>query len=757
MSLPAPAPLHVVEGLVTAEKVLDALAKTSGFSARPAQRELSAITRDTLISSKVGCVEAPTGTGKTLGYLSGALEAQARSGKELPIVVATATVSLQSQILREDVPRLEAIGALDSRKVAVAKGRGRYFCPRTAEMLQDKAAQDTQLDIFDRTKEVADAGVPIALNMLKAWKDKTWDGERDSWQGPIPQCWESACGASSETCVTKACAYYDSCPYMLSRQRLSTAKLIIANHDIVLADLAQRHDEMNSVLPPKHYALVIDEAHNLPDKAARTKETAIDFGNTDFLLELEPYNERCRTIRAVLLALRKGETFDESVFVHTAAVLRGKLEALSSALMQPDLHPGSSPLGTQEFNDAGLVSWGQETPPAALLEKLLDLLPDAAALDDALSKVAEALMDFAGQAVGADKAYAVRLLGQTHKFRARAGNLRKGLELFLSSDVLVRWASHRNGKLQLRTHPLEGREVLTKLLWDSGLPVMMVSATLQVGGSFERFRSKSGLPETATVKALEPVFDYSRGFLHLPQMETTPGEPGHEAELVAMLTALFEQEVSPGMLVLFTSRESMNRVTRALPDHLRSAVLVQNQQAVPELVAEHKARIDAGHRSILVGLDSMSEGLDLPGDYCGHVVITRLPFAVPGDPVEEARRTSLGKDWFEQAYLADMLTMLIQATGRLIRRESDHGVITVLDKRLTTRRYSMQAYAALPDFTRGPKIRGYFEQAHARGFKLGIPKGKGAMQSAPAKAKLTLVHTSPPKDQHATTRGDDAW
>jgi hypothetical protein len=318
-----------------------------------------------------------------------------------------------------------------------------------------------------------------------------------------------------------------------------------------------------------------------------------------------------------------------------------------------------------------------------------------------------------------------------------AKELQQGLYLFCNGEQLVRWVyRNREGKVSLHTQPLEGSDVLTELLWRTGFPVAMVSATLQIAGSFKRFIGKTGLPGHAVTAALPPVFDYSRGYLHQPPMATEPGDAGFEAEVTSKLEKLFKANVAPGMLVLFTSRESMRRVVRALSEDVGSYALVQDHRPLPELIAQHKERINKGERSMLVGLDSMAEGLDLPGKYCGHVVITRLPFAVPGSPVEEARRDYLGKAWFEEAYLADMLTMLIQACGRLIRRESDHGVISVLDKRLSGRRYTATAIAALPDFTRGTRIAEYFEMAKKRGFDL-----SHGVHAAP---KLSVVPASAP-------------
>ncbi|KVP97738.1 hypothetical protein WJ96_04000 [Burkholderia ubonensis] len=718
--------------LPTLTDIFSAMTDRFGLSPRASQLKLAAYVRDAVSSGGICCVEAPTGTGKTLGYLAGALDAQAHSGKPVPIVVATATVGLQEQIIRHDIPRLAAVGAVDPRKVAVAKGRGRYFCPRTAALLEDKKMQDGQFDMFQEDKHVADGGVQVALDMLHAWRNGEWDGDRDNWNGTIPSCWESACGASSDTCVNRACEHFDKCPYMGSRQKLATAQVIVANHDIVLADLAQRAEEQSTTaLPPKSYALIFDEAHNLPEKAVSTKRACARLSDTDWLRKLEPYGEATLSTARMAKALSRSTEFTPDVFSVGAALLVSNMESLARYLGD-----------TLKFSASGTSSWGLTEPEPALQSRVIDLCGQAVQLLNALKTAAKAYADYAEEAGGAEKAFAVRMLAQTYKFQRQAKELQAGLEYFCARERRVRWATRtRDDRIMLNTQPLEGQEVLNELLWGIEFPVSMVSATLQIAGSFERFRDKTGLPAHAVTAALPPVFDYSRGYLHMPEMQYEPGFAGYEAELRDKLERLYRADVAQGVLVLFTSRESMRRVARALPADIAALTLVQDHRPVPELVAQHRAAIDAGKRSILMGLDSMSEGLDLPGRYCGHVVITRLPFAVPGDPVEEARREHLGKDWFEHAYLADMLTMLIQGTGRLIRREDDFGVISVLDKRLWTKRYCKVAFAALPDFTRGEKLKGYFEMVKTRGLDK-TSSGKPKTEKTPV--KLEVVKGSAP-------------
>lgn len=718
--------------LPTYTAIFEAMSQAYSLQTRASQLKLSEFVRSAVFTGGVCCVEAPTGTGKTLGYIAGALDAQAHMGSPIPIVVATATVGLQEQILRDDIPRLAAVGALDPRKVAVAKGRGRYFCPRTAALLEDKSMRDNQFDMFHADKHVAEGGTTVALDMLRAWRDGSWDGDRDSWQGSIPDCWASSCGASSETCVNRACEHFDKCPYMASRQKLATAQLIVANHDIVLADLKQRSEEQSTtVLPAKKYALIVDEAHNLPDKAISTRSASANLTDSDWLRKLEAYGETNLNTPRIAKVLKRSVEFKADVFSVGAALLINNMDLLAQFLQK-----------NFKFSSDGTCTWGLSIPDKAVQEEVVRLSAQATQLVLALQAMAKAYAEYAEEASGMEKAFAVRMLAQTHTHQRHATDLFSGLELFAAPDNMVRWVSrNKHGHVSLNTRPLEGNDVLSDLLWKTEMPVALVSATLQIAGSFERFRAKSGLPARAVTAALDPVFDYSRGFLHQPKMDCSPSDPGFELELTEKLAILFKKEISKGMLVLFTSRESMRRVVRALPDHIATRALVQDHRPVPELIAMHKERIDNGQQSMLVGMDTMSEGLDLPGKYCGHVVITRLPFSPPGDPVEEARREHLGKDWFDHAYLADMLTNLIQATGRLIRRESDHGVITVLDSRLSTKRYALKAVNALPGFSRGIKISEYFDMAKKRGFDLTF--GAGAPKPAPKLALVTPVKPTP--------------
>lgn len=683
--------------------IFEGLSSKFGFKPRSSQLTLAQQIKETLRTGGICCIEAPTGTGKTLGYLAGALDAQAHhrvNGNEVPLVISTATIGLQNQIIKYDVPMLAKIGAVDPSQVALAKGRNRYFCPRVAGLLETKkGAIDTQFDMFDEDKKVDEAGIPIALDMLYKWREGKWDGDKDSWGDSLPDCWESHCGASSETCVQRSCDHYESCPYMRSRQKLSQAKLIIANHDIVLADLAARADEDDSstVLPLKAYSLVVDEAHNLPEKATSTLAASACLSALGWLSEMPELAQDLLRIPEVVGGLRRGVGVSSASLLETPELLQVSLQHLLEAFTK-----------NLRFTSDGIFSWGLKSPDYVYLTSTQEINVHATELLTAFNIVVKSLSDRIEDSVGIERVTLINLMSRIHPFRRYLSKLQATFSLFCSGEELVRWVSKTaKGDIYLSIQPLEGAEVLDRLLWQSGFPVALVSATLQVGGSFDRFRAKSGLPAHAVTKALPAVFDYSRGYFHQPRMKTEPGDEGHDRELSLAITALYKKEVGKGMLILFTAYDSMRTVVGFLPREIRSRVLMQGDRPLPELIELHKSRIDKGERSILVGVNSLSEGLDLPGDYCKHVVIARLPFGQPGHPVEAARREKLGSSWFTDAYLADMLTALIQSTGRLIRRESDYGVISLLDSRLSKRRYGAAAFYAMPGFSRGIKISDY--------------------------------------------------
>ena len=229
----------------------------------------------------------------------------------------------------------------------------------------------------------------------------------------------------------------------------------------------------------------------------------------------------------------------------------------------------------------------------------------------------------------------------------------------------------------------------------------MTSATLSALGTFDRFRERSGIPITARWKQVASPFDASKAVFAVPAMTSLPSDSErHTAELVEMIPQLIAHD--QGVLLLFTSRRQMESVLDEIEGALAHHVLVQDRLSKNALLAEHRQRIDGGESSAIFGLASFFEGIDLPGAYCSHVVIAKLPFAVPDDPIAAAHSELLeaqGRDPFMEISVPDAAQKLVQASGRLLRTESDEGRITLLDRRLVSRRYGRAILDTLPGFT----------------------------------------------------------
>jgi ATP-dependent DNA helicase DinG len=255
---------------------------------------------------------------------------------------------------------------------------------------------------------------------------------------------------------------------------------------------------------------------------------------------------------------------------------------------------------------------------------------------------------------------------------------------------------------ELRCSPILASQLLAGQLWSRAAGVVVTSASLTALNSFERFILHSGAPREGRFKVVASPFDYANAVFRVPKMACDPGDSAaHTRALIEQLPGLLDP--GEGSLVLFSSRRQMLEVHAGLRDALGELVLLQGDYSKQEILRRHRAAIDGGRGSAIFGLASFAEGVDLPGDYCRHVVIAKIPFAVPDSPLEAALAEwveAQGRNAFMEISVPDAAVRLLQASGRLLRTEQDGGRVTLLDTRILTRRYGRAILDSLPPFRR---------------------------------------------------------
>lgn len=664
------------------DEVYERLAANPWFKERPGQRQMSKAAYTALVTpGAVYVAEAPTGTGKTFAYLAAALAA--RKATNRPIVVATATIALQEQVMNQDVAVLVQAKLLWPNKVTLIKGRNRYYCPNVAEQVK---AITPQASLFDAEEGQPYLGQDIINQMHADFKTDKWNGDLDSWAGAIPDMWaEVACNA--KTCTKSECPYATKCQFHLSRRLGASAELIITNHNVVLADLQARKSSEDgsgrstqSVLPVDDYMLIFDEGHHLPDKAKDASAHELHLGEDDWLQRVHRFRDVARQFPGVESAVieETGMGLDEAF---DTAFLEQLQVQLASRLVSAV--PASQ--ATHYFKSGF---------PQDIRQTLYMLQVRSDSLAKAVRQATRSLAQLAE-----DPDYKAKVLGPLalgHVAYSDADRHAKTAEGLAAGEHDVQWAFSDTKGMGLACSHLEGAKTLTDWLWATKPPVVIVSATLRALGSFARFADKVGLPRSARTEAFNPVLPYHRSELVLADIGASPAEEAFVGDVLLALDEIVDPD--EGTLVLFTSKTMMDTVRNRLPLNLSGLALKQFTRPAPSLVATHKARLDAGKGSMLLGVDSFSEGLDLPGHYCTHVIIVRLPFPRPTDPVEQARKDADPEGYFRNSALPDACFKLVQSAGRLVRREADVGKITVLDNRLVHKRYGRALVQALPPF-----------------------------------------------------------
>ena len=624
------------------------LAKILGmYRSRPEQAELAQEIGDLLERpDSVGLFEAGTGTGKTLAYLIPALQMATPQRK---IVISTHTIALQNQLIEKDIPIARQTLGTD-KLVITAKGRGNYLCI---------LAMDGQTHGFGSSRS-------DQLEAVRKWSVTTPTGDRSDLPFTFDK-WNTI-AASHETCLGRRCAFYDKCFYFRMKKQLEKASIILVNHALFFADLILKSDpatDSDVRVLPDYDSVIFDEAHHIPAVASDALTRTITLAGLYGILR--KVNANPSASHGVVRQSGIVQTLGEQFF--------RKFEAAPE----------------REF----LISREHENSFQEVEDRGMRLAAELSRMNDDLEKSAEA-------AVLPDSEWLKSLARWTRAYRDDL------VEVLLNVDPdRVLWGERPNtmasvGSVELHRTPVRPGDLLREMLWNAQTPrsAALISATLTTEADFTYIISALGLNQsnrTIVQSSSDSPFHYRSQCLvytpeHLgPPEDSTTYRHAMVDEVVKLVVAS-----GGGAFVLLTSHKALLDVyVQLLTLEIPYTILKQGDAPAGRLVQRFKENQNA----VLLGTFSFWEGIDVQGPSLRLVVIDKLPFAVPDHPVSQAQASKSyedGGDWFNEFVVPQAVIRLKQGVGRLIRSETDYGVIAILDSRLTTSRYGEVFIGSLP-------------------------------------------------------------
>lgn len=644
-------------------------------------------------------VEAGTGTGKTIAYLLPAIAVAKYLGKKL--VVSTATVALQEQIVEKDLPELLRHSGLHFT-YTLAKGRGRYLCLSKLDNLlaeYESGLNPTKALYEDEYPSITAQGIKLYQSMVEALAANKWNGERDTWPQALEQQQWQVITTDHRQCTGRRCSNVSVCSFFKARDSMHSVDVIVTNHDLVLADLALGG---GAILPaPEDTIYVFDEGHHLPQKALS------HFAHHSRHLATVKWLEQCNKSLGTMLGHISGAGNVDRFAEQLPALLIDAKQALERIYPALDELVQTIALEDRQSN----YRFPNGVLPGHLVAASDEIFKSFDRLNECVGKVAsevsQAMEDPHCPVPKIDLENHYPILGL---WQARAEANRDLWASFARPDApqgvpLARWLTPVDVgggvDIEVCSSPILAARTLENFLWNKACGAAVTSATLTALGNFNRFQMRAGTPADARYQTVPSPFNFAGATLEIPRGAVEANfADAHTRSMIELLPDLID--VTAGTLVLFSSRKQMQEVYEALPQSLCERVLIQGDASKQEMLNQHKARLDNGQGSVIFGLASFAEGVDLPGHYCTHVIIAKLPFAVPDDPIEAALSEwveARGGNPFMEISVPDASLKLIQACGRLLRTETDSGKISLLDRRLVTKRYGKAILQSLPPFT----------------------------------------------------------
>jgi ATP-dependent DNA helicase DinG len=632
------------------KRYFEILAQFPNAERREAQERMIEGVANSLTHGETLIVEAGTGAGKSFGYLIPALLHQPESAtyqntdgetKKKPIVISTAAIALQEQLLDKDIPFLSKALNRPDLQVRLVKGRGNYLC------IQKMTELERQLR--------PDSGERLHLNYLKAELEQGWDGDQATLELAVPsELWQEI-RSDSEDCLGRRCQFYPKNPYRKAREDLDQADILIVNHALYLQDASAAQ-----ALLPRHDTVIFDEAHQLKHYALNA-----------FTVRVGKYAAQ-KLLRKIHRRIQPlPEQFHSLLADAEAALLEWLFRSDRSVYRLP-----ADPFFLY------------------LVKRQIEVLKE---LDTWLSTLNVRQLSLVESELDADRAHI-----QREKLLQQLRGLILRWEFFKEEDLTpsaaqerVNWVETDRDRLyyELKSTPLNTADLMNKLIWSERTAVL-TSATLAVNNGMAYAKRDLGI-QTGNDLLLASPFQYeTQCVLYLPRHLPDPNTQEYSEAIIEEIEALVR--LSQGRaFVLFTGHQAMGRVAQALIPRLPYPCKIQGEWPRNKLVAWFQETPN----SIIFATATFWEGIDIPGEALSCVIMDRIPFSPPGDPINQAIVDGMkarGEDWFGQAVLPPAIIRLKQGFGRLIRTRQDRGLVAILDPRIRQKGYGRQIQRSLP-------------------------------------------------------------
>lgn len=545
-------------------------------------------------------VQGPTGVGKSLGYLIGAtVTARAKKRK---VVISSATVALQEQLITKDVPAfVKSYG--QPLNIALAKGRTRYVCHHKLHGVAEAKSLNAEMDfgeLWDRRPEKFE--VELLSGLLSEYESKRWSGDRDELDARVPDELWMKITTDQHGCLKKGCACYNTCAQVAARNKLRNADIIISNHDLLLADMVLGGGVILS--DPEETLYVLDEAHHLANKAveAFANQHQVRSGGQELMKRLGELATKVARVHPGLSGITASISADGKLLERSMSELYQMLNSFDKDLFQ---------------SNGNLYRFENNTLPAAGTELYSNILNGTTGLVKSITELMKELEEIKKNTDSS--ALLDRFLTDLGFFKGRVITINgtwRSLTMPNSDDLSVppiaKWVvleQKKNGHdFSVCASPVSAADTLAEMFFKRANGVILTSATLMTLGNFDQLLRETGLthlPDTSVLSLPSPFDFATQGTLSIPDIGASPKDAeAHTAAVIAAMPGLVEQTGNRGTLALFASRRQMTQVAEGLPPELRTKVMLQGERAKESLLSDHKRLIDDGHPSVLFGLQS---------------------------------------------------------------------------------------------------------------------------------------------------------